>query len=291
MSEYSIAAASLLERWLLRLISSDDYNWIQEHRESTAAGDFQAFTMGFGMTPRKLSKYDLNLGDYDLEYANYVRAGWNPSQWTVDQGARTLLILSMPFEDKLGYLAHLTKVFNAADVGELVTLYQALPLLPYSEAHSWRASEGIRSNMKAVFCAVAHRNPYPSEELDENTWNQMVLKSLFIGAELHPIIGLDKRCNPALAQMLIDYAHERWAAKRAVSPELWRCVGPHANDEALNDLAKVLETGSEVERHAAALALSSCPDPRAADLLETAPKLAIGIARKQISWESVCQPG
>ena len=97
--------------------------------------------------------------------------------------------------------------------------------------------------MRAVFEAVAHRSPYPKEQFAENRWNHMVLKALFVGSALHPIQGLEERANPTLARMLCDYAHERWAAGRPVSPELWRCVGPHADAEALADLQRVLATG------------------------------------------------
>ena len=45
----------------------------------------------------------------------------------------------------------------------------------------------------------------------------MVLKALFVESTLHPIQGLDARANEALAHMLCDYAHERWAAGRPVS--------------------------------------------------------------------------
>ncbi len=83
----------------------------------------------------------------------------------------------------------------------------------------------------------------------------MVLKALFVGVALHPIAGLDDRANPALMRMLCDYAHERWAAGRAVSPELWRCVGPHADEAARADLERVLAEGEPGERKAAAWAL------------------------------------
>ncbi len=64
--------------------------------------------------------------------------------------------------------------------------------------------------------------------------------------------------------MLCDYAHERWAAGRPVSPELWRCVGPHATGAMLQDLERVLKKGTEPERKAAALSLRGSPDPAAA---------------------------
>lgn len=67
----------------------------------------------------------------------------------------------------------------------------------------------------------------------------MVLKALFIGSRLAPIKGLDERANPELAQILREYAHERWSAGRPVNPELWRCVGPFATSaDALADLER-----------------------------------------------------
>jgi hypothetical protein len=138
--------------------------------------------------------------------------------------------------------------------------------------------------MQPVFEAIAHRNPYPKEEFDENAWNHMVLKALFIGSQLDPIQGLDKRGNPSLMRMLCDYAHERWAAERPVTPELWRCVGPFADEAALSDLERVLTTGSAAERQAAALALSASPSGRAREILRNAPDLARAAAAGKPGW-------
>jgi hypothetical protein len=173
------------------------------------------------------------------------------------------------------------------DVSELAAFYRGLPLYPDPPRYLARATEGLRTNMKNVFEAIAHRNPYPSEQFPEAAWNQMVLKALFVGSALWPIVGLDARANPALARMLGDYAHERWAAGRPVSPELWRCVGPHAVGAALQDLEKVLKQGTEPERKAAALALRASPDASAATLLQRDPGLARLVGEGKLSWEGV----
>jgi DNA-binding GntR family transcriptional regulator len=89
--------------------------------------------------------------------------------------------------------------------------------------------------------------------------------------------------------MLSDYAHERWAAGRPVSPELWRCVGPHADPEALADLQRVLATGSTIERQAAALALHACKDAKAKELLASAPDLAAAIEGGELSWDRLAE--
>jgi hypothetical protein len=143
--------------------------------------------------------------------------------------------------------------------------------------------------MKNVFEAIAHRNPYPSEQFPEAAWNQMVLKALFVGSPLWPIMGLDRRGNAELARMLCDYAHERWSAGRPVSPELWRCVGPHASGTMLQDLERVLKKGTEQERSAVALSLRGASDPAAAQLLSADPALAA--ASRGLSWERLVSAG
>jgi hypothetical protein len=117
----------------------------------------------------------------------------------------------------------------------------------------------------------------------------MVLKALFVGSALHPIQGLEERANPTLARMLCDYAHERWAAGRPVAPELWRCVGPYADAEALADLQRVLATGDATERKAAVLALSASPDARARELLGGAADLAAAVAQGELTWDNLAQ--
>jgi hypothetical protein len=181
--------------------------------------------MAISLVPRKIGKDDLVLDDTDLEAATDTRAGWTPVGWSVDQAARLLLLLNTDGPET-EFARRLEQLCTTADVGELVTFYRGLPLYPGQPRYVRRAAEGVRSNMKAVFEAVAHHNPYPAEQFDEGAWNQMVLKALFIGSSLQPITGLDERANPTLMRMLCDYAHERWAAGRNVSPELWRCVGP-----------------------------------------------------------------
>ena len=146
--------------------------------------------------------------------------------------------------------------------------------------------EGLRSNIRAVFEAIAHENPYPREHFDEHRWNHMVLKALFVGSRLAPIDGLDARANPELARILHEYAHERWAAGRPVTPELWRCVGRFATGEmALADLARALGEGGAAAR-AAALALAASPAPGARGLLAGRAEAA-AIAAGALTWDTL----
>jgi hypothetical protein len=179
------------------------------------------------------------------------------------------------------------RLYETADVGEALALQKSLAVLPNPEGHLARAREAIRSNIKAVFEAIALRNPYPAAQFDEVGWNQMVVKTFFVESPIHEIEGIDRRVNPPLARMLSDLAHERWAAGRAFSPQLWRCVGPCADDRGLDDLKKVLSRDAPAEKRAAALALHSCPNPRAAAILQAEPALAAAARAGSLTWENI----
>ena len=277
----------LIESWLAMRLDPVAAAWVRDRQGAIRLGDKKGLYLAFGMAPRKVGKSDLGLTEDELRAAREIRPGWNPNGWSVDQATRTLFLLTLPTMEASSLTAILDQLFSAGEVGELVAMYQSLPLLPYPKAHVLRAAEGIRTNIKAVFCAVAHRNPYPAEQFSEDQWNQMVLKCQFIGVPMSPIVGLDQRANASLSSMVVDFVHERWAAKRSIAPDMWRCVGPHADARGLADLKTVLTTGSPVERHAAALALSQCPDPAARTILASVPELTAKIADGTLTWAAI----
>jgi hypothetical protein len=279
-----------LEDWLGKRLREPDAAWLREtgQRLRSATGDKELY-LAMGLAPRRVGKADLSPTPAEQAQAQMARPGWDVSQWSVDQAARIYLLLASG-TDPEPFARRLDMLCRTADVGELVAFYRGLPLYPDQPRYALRAAEGVRTNMKAVFEAVAHRNPYPSEQLPEEAWNQMVLKALFIGSALAPVVGLDRRANPQLARMLCDYAHERWSASRPISPELWRCVGPFAAGGMLEDLARVLSKGTPPERSAAALALSRSPDPAAGPLLRSDPALASAVADGRVSWQTVGAP-
>ncbi|MBE9200927.1 MULTISPECIES: EboA family metabolite traffic protein [unclassified Nodularia (in: cyanobacteria)] len=216
---------SLLRHWVSQAVTQEALTWLDQKREQIRGGDLgREFFTAFSAVSRYTGKQPLELNPKDLKAASVMQVGWCPGHWSVDQAARTLLVLALPQNQTEKYLQALEQVFTTADGGELVALYQALPLLPYSEQLQKRAAEGVRSNMIAVFDAIALRNPYPAQYFDTLAWNQMVLKALFVGSPLHLIQGLDIRANRDLARMLMDYAHERHRANRAVPVELWQLV-------------------------------------------------------------------
>ncbi len=175
--------------------------------------------------------------------ARTVRPGFDASTWTLEQVARVLFALTSAAGETAGFSARLERLIRSGEVGEQIALLGGLGLYTQPQQLLALAGEGIRSAVQPIYEAVAHRNPYPAEHFTEPMWNQMVVKALFIGSTLAPIQQLDQRRNADLARMLVDYAHERWAAEREVKPELWRCVGPFATQAGgVADLLHVLKS-------------------------------------------------
>jgi hypothetical protein len=287
VSEPPSRLVELFRSWIAARVDPAALAWLDERARVIATGDKKSLYLAFGMVPRKVGKSDLTLSGGELAQAEAARPGWDPRGWSLDQLARVLLVLAYPSDDAAEYVATLDKLFSTGEIGELVALYQALPLLPNPGSHVLRAAEGIRNNIKAVFCAVAHHNPYPAEQFNDDQWNQLVLKCLFVGVPLDPVIGLDQRANLRLMTMLVDFAHERRAAHRPIPPELWRCVGPFADERALDDLRLVLTSGSPVEQMAAVLALKACQAPHAAVILRENAQLSQHTMSLVANWKMV----
>lgn len=263
----SMAARQLLRDWLRRQLDSAQVAWLDGQLAALLKDSSEpVLAVALGMAPRRLGKADLQLGPADRAAAHEALPGWDPGGWSLVDAARILMLSGLPAE---GFAERFSSLCRTADVGELVGLYRGLPLYPEGARLEPQVGEGLRSNMRSVFEAIAHRNPYPRAHFDDHRWNHMVLKALFIGSALAPIEGLDERANPELARILCDFAHERWAAGRPVPAELWRCVGPFAEGGAVDDLARVLSSRDAEERRAAAAALAASPDPRARQVLAT----------------------
>ena len=110
-----------------------------------------------------------------------------------------------------------------------------------------RTREGLRTNMTPVFDAIALENPYPARYLDEDAWNHMVLKAMFMQRPMYRIYRIEDRKNAKLADIFLDYAEERRSAHRPVSPELWRFIDGFVTDRARKALEKTKKTGTPLE--------------------------------------------
>ena len=110
----------------------------------------------------------------------------------------------------------LERLFQTADVSEQQLIVLVLPVLQSPERFLHVATEATRTNIVPVFSALALRNPFPEVYFNENQWNQMVLKAIFLNCDVNEIDGLHERHNPALSETIFQYVSERHSANRSV---------------------------------------------------------------------------
>lgn len=275
--------SALLYSMIERNSSHQVQDWLLQQKsklEETFA--IQRFNLTFTAIPRFTGK-DL-IPD---PAAQELIPGFFIHSYTLDRLARTWWLLELPATNKEVYVQTIEGLFSAADMNEQVALYGALPLLAWPEEWKLRTAEGIRSNIGPVQEAIMLQNPYPAAQLEEAAWNQLVMKAIFTDKQVHLISGLDERANLQLANILRDYAHERWAAGRTVNPMLWRLIGPFMNEVFFSDIVRVWNSENNVDKEAAALACSAADYAPAQDLLSTSPILKQEIASGQLTWNTV----
>ena len=251
------ATVDIVAEWVSRVSTPEAAEWYRSTlRDISGNGDVRTLVKATGLAPRKLGKADLPPDAPERRALETSRPGFDATGLSVDQLGRIGFVLAAWRGSDEDFARLFDDICRTAEINELIAYYRGLPLYPAPGHLLTRAREGLRSGMKPVFEAVAHRSPYPFEMLDEHAWNQMVLKALFVDSTLAPIQGIDERGNRDLAETLIDYARERWAAHRPVSAELWRCVVPFADRPELEALdAEALRAGDIVSSRALRAAL------------------------------------
>ncbi|MCC6287009.1 MAG: EboA domain-containing protein [Chitinophagaceae bacterium] len=262
------------------------WSWLQEQQGLTAAA---AFNKTFVLIPRKTGKTAIIISAEHSDAIQQIRPGFSIAGYTIDRLCRVWLLLQLDSTNEENYLQAIENLFSAAEVNELVALYGALPVLAYPQKWTGRCAEGIRSNIGVVLETIICDNPYPSAYLGEAAWNQLVLKAFFTDKDIDRIIGIDERANKSLADTLCDYAHERWAASRAMNPQLWRCVAPFIDAENFSDIQKMANSSNPVEQKAALLACNASHYQPAKTLLNQYPEINKTIQSGKLNWHSLAQ--
>ncbi len=283
---YDFKSLKLLLAEIIRPnVSGETWKWLEA--QSSAVSNGIQFNTAFASVPRKTGRSVISLSKDQPVQLHSLRPNLFVKHWTVDRLCRVWLLLCIHASGEKKYLQTFENFFLAAEMTELVALYSSLPLLAYPQHWRTRCIDGIRSNIGDVLQAIMCLNPYPSEQLNEQAWNQMVLKAFFTEKPVHQIIGLDERANPQLANTLADYADERFAAGRSVNPQLWRCVAKFIDERIFRNIKRIFNSENAVEREAAALACYDSHYPPALELLNSDNELKNLIETGRLTWETI----
>lgn len=267
---------------LAEYLEEEPKNWLNEKESAPIKEVMTAFVAA----PRHLPKKLVNPSEQQSAQLSNLFEGFSVNNWTVVRLARVWLLSLFDDTDQQNYVHTIQTLFETAEMNELVALYSALPVLSYPERWLATATDAVRSNIGVVLDAIALQNPYPAKHFPEGAWNQLIMKSIFNDKPVELIYGLEERRNAELTRILIDFAHERWAAGRHVPPGVWRLVIPFINEELLSDLKKLFKSAREEDRQAAALVCYFSEFEPATELLENYPLLKEEIEKGNLSWKN-----
>ena len=276
-------------------LSPEAWSWLAEKciLENQSA---HQLNIAFVSMPRNTGKTIIHFTTQQAESLSIARPHFTINNWSIDRLCRVWLLLHIDSTKKDNYFHTIENLFMAAEMNELVALYSSLPVLHYPEMWRGRCAEGIRSNIGTALEAIICNNPYPSEQLGEAAWNQLVMKAFFTDKPIQQIIGLDHRANKELANILSDYANERRAASRKVNPQLWRCVGKFIDVKIFPGIQRTYHSTDQIETEAAALACYESDYPAAKELFNENLSLKLLIESGQLTWDDLAkrlllQPG
>lgn len=242
---------------LARRLAPEGARWFDAARAEIARGvAVERFCALFSTASRHAPRGPLAPSADELRVAQTSLAGWNPERWTALEALRVALILSRADLAQPAAVAAIEELFRYADIGELCAAYKSLAHLPAPERFVWRAGEGARSSMKAVYESACCDTPYPAAHFDALAWRQAVIKALFVEAPLWRVGGVDRRLDAELARMALDLAEERRSAGRPVNPELWMCLGTFGGERGMASLELELRQGPARGRAGAVLGLA-----------------------------------
>jgi len=206
-------------------VDAETLTWLQEKVAlANEPESFNKFKIGFSIVSRKVPKIRIELSDADRETIASLIPNLSIDRWSVKKLCRVWLIMQINADDEAAYIPKIEELFRDADMNELATLYASLPVLAYPSHWEKQCAEGVRSNIGDVLDSVIMDNPYPAEHLNDDAWNQLVLKAFFTERDVKRIIGWERRLNENLINTLRDYANERKAAGRDVNPDLWEMI-------------------------------------------------------------------
>jgi hypothetical protein len=209
---------------LLAMLDPQARTWLaQTLGDAALLGSETRFRVAYAQATRKLAR-SVDAGATTREQTVDLAGTNAPEDDLVERVRRRLLGALLAHTPAAEHEARLSSLYRSGEQREQVGVLRALAHLERPERFVTLAIEACRTNSLVVFGAIAHDNPYPATHFPELHFNQLVLKSIFVGLSVVRIVGLRERAGVELARMVREYASERSAAGRSVPEDVQRVL-------------------------------------------------------------------
>jgi hypothetical protein len=192
--------------------------------------DRAGFATAFALAARQVGRTAPDAATPEMARLEAAGLTWPVAPWCLDGLTRAALLLRAAAGLAPGELEILAEeCFLRGDTRERQAVLRTLPLLPDPARYVPLGVEACRTSVEPVFEAIACENPFPARHFPESSFNQMVLKAIFIGVRVGRILGLEGRITPELRRMAADYASERRVAGRSVPDDVAYLLGENGS--------------------------------------------------------------
>jgi hypothetical protein len=219
-------------------------SWLDQKLHSIKTD--QDFFISFALINKKIPRDHLQLSPAQIQTIHLKYPEFNIENWTLDQLCRFSLLMYY----SLLSVKSLTKLISVADTREQISIFKSIAYLENASHFTPIVVNGIRTNIVDIFDAIALKNSFAASYFSQDEWNQMILKAVFMERPIYQIKNIDQRKNEKLAHILFDYARERWAASRRVTPELWRMISGYITEKLFVEMIKKIAEGNASDQKA-----------------------------------------
>ena len=219
-------------------------SWLDQKLHSIKTD--QDFFISFALINKKIPRDHLQLSPAQIQTIHLKYPEFNIENWTLDQLCRFSLLMYY----SLLSVKSLTKLISVADTREQISIFKSITYLENASHFTPIVVNGIRTNIVDIFDAIALKNLFAASYFSQDEWNQMILKAVFMERPIYQIKNIDQRKNEKLAHILFDYARERWAASRRVTPELWRMISGYITEKLFVEMIKKIAEGNAPDQKA-----------------------------------------
>ena len=249
------------------VIPEPGLEWLQQAIQTIAESGQPDDDLGFlsAIAKRKLGALPLNKArSIDTTFSPLDIRHWNSSE-----AGRLVLLMTAIERNPDQAEARISAYHQMGDEAERIALVRGLIFFAPAEYLTHLALEAGRTNSLELLSALTLDNPYPASFYSESSFNQMVLKGLFLGLAIERVVGIEQRANPELTRMCENYVEERELAGRSVPTDIWLAIGPFASDLGRRQMLNYLGHEEVGHRYYTAMALSQrlAQDPGLASAL------------------------
>ena len=244
---------------LEEVVSKEAYTWLQNTLTKLQDSEVLESLLNRSFTSARRKLGDINIRP-SIPYIVTPCGDMPISHWLAGDLGRIMLMSAALYWHPEKTKQFFAEFFKLSDEREKQAIILSLSLVDAKGDYKPYVVDSCRTNNLMLFSSIALHNPYAGHFFNEQEFNQLVIKSLFLDLNIAHIIFLKQRSNAELSRICEDYVVERIHANREIPATIWLALAPYAAQQGIDLLLKFITSDDTLQQKYCALALMGCLD-------------------------------